>query len=216
MRSYYGRPVLKPPVWRPEIPWYFFAGGLGGASSVLSYLAPRRGNDELADTAMWISAAAESVSPVLLVSDLGRPGRFHHMLRVMKVTSPMNVGSWLLAFSATASGGAAAAHLLGLRRARDAAEAVGAALGLPFATYTAVLVSDTAIPIWHEARREQPLVFGASAAVSAGAAAAMVAAPESAGPARRIGVAGALVENVAMKVMEHRLGLLGEPYREGE
>jgi hypothetical protein len=216
MRSYYGRPVLKPPVWKPAIPWYFFTGGLGGASSVLSYLARRRGNDELADAAMWIAAAAEAVSPVLLVSDLGRPERFHHMLRVFKVTSPMNVGSWLLAFSGTASGVAAGAHAVGLRRVRDAAEAVSAVLGLPLATYTAVLLSDTAIPVWHEARRELPLVFASSAAASAGAAAAIVLPPESAGPGRRIGIGGAVVANLATVLMEKRLRMLGEPYKEGD
>ncbi|MGN6557807.1 MAG: NrfD/PsrC family molybdoenzyme membrane anchor subunit, partial [Solirubrobacterales bacterium] len=31
--SYYGRPIVKPPVWKPEIPFYFFFGGLAGASS---------------------------------------------------------------------------------------------------------------------------------------------------------------------------------------
>src|SRR4051812_22373381 len=36
MRSYYGRPVIKPPVWQPEIPVYFLSGGLAGASSLLS------------------------------------------------------------------------------------------------------------------------------------------------------------------------------------
>jgi len=39
MRSYYGRPVLKEPVWKQEIPWYLFTGGLGGASAVLSAVA---------------------------------------------------------------------------------------------------------------------------------------------------------------------------------
>ena len=30
-RSYYGRPVVKPPVWSPEVPWYFFTGGIRAA-----------------------------------------------------------------------------------------------------------------------------------------------------------------------------------------
>jgi formate-dependent nitrite reductase membrane component NrfD len=128
----------------------------------------------------------------------------------------MNVGSWLLAFSGTASATAAAAHVLGLRRVRDTSEAVAAALGLPLSTYTAVLLSDTAIPVWHEARRELPLVFGASAAATAGAATAMVTPPASAAPARRIAVAAALAETLATTAMERRLGPLGEPYREGE
>src|SRR6185437_13319116 len=37
--SYYGRPVVKEPVWTWEIPTYFFTGGLAGASSVLSLCA---------------------------------------------------------------------------------------------------------------------------------------------------------------------------------
>ena len=38
-KSYYGRPVLKEPVWKPEIPWYFFTGGVAGGSSALSLAA---------------------------------------------------------------------------------------------------------------------------------------------------------------------------------
>jgi formate-dependent nitrite reductase membrane component NrfD len=216
MRSYYGRPVLNEPVWQPEIPWYFFTGGLGGASSVLGRLARGRGNDRLANAALWISLAADTASPVLLISDLGRPERFHHMLRVFKVTSPMSVGSWILACSGTASGIAATAHVLGLERVRNAAERIASALGLPLATYTAVLLSDTAVPVWHEARQELPLLFATSSAATAGAAAAMVTPPEDAGPARRIAVAGAVAENVAMQVMESRLGMVGEPYKQGE
>ena len=43
-------------------------------------------------------------------------------------------------------------------------------LGLPLATYTAALIANTAVPAWHEARRELPFVFAAGAAASAGAA----------------------------------------------
>jgi hypothetical protein len=25
--SYYGRPILKEPVWKPEVGWYLFTGG---------------------------------------------------------------------------------------------------------------------------------------------------------------------------------------------
>jgi hypothetical protein len=214
MRSYYGRPVIKEPVWKPEIPCYLFTGGLGGASSVLGLLARRRGNDRLADGALWISLAADTASPLLLISDLGRPERFHHMLRMFKITSPMNVGSWILTFSGTATGVAAGAHVLGLRRLRDAAEHVSGLLGAPLASYTGVLLADTAIPAWHEARFELPLVFASSGAASAGAATA-IAVPDAAGPARRIAVAGALAQNVSMQVMQHRLGPLGEPYGQG-
>jgi Polysulfide reductase len=216
-RSYYGRPILKEPVWTWEIPTYFFTGGLAGASAVLSASAHLAGNEKLARTALYVGAAADLVSPALLVSDLGRPERFHHMFRVVKVTSPMNVGSWVLLVSGGASSTAAVLELAGrLRLVRIAATVVSALSGAPLATYTGVLISDTAVPVWHEARRELPWIFGASAAASAGAAASMFLRPEDAGPARRLAVAGVLAEGALMRTMERRLGTLGEVYGQGE
>jgi hypothetical protein len=215
--SYYGRPVLKEPVWQPEIPWYFFTGGLGGASSVLSLVARVAGNERLARRSIYLGAAADAVSPVLLIADLGRPERFLNMLRVFKVTSPMSVGSWILGFSSAASSAAAFLHAIGrLRRVSDVARTASAVSGAPLAVYTGTLIADTAIPVWHEARHELPFLFGASAAASAGAASAIAVPPSEAGPARRLAVGGALVENALMLAMEKRLGLVGEPYRQGE
>ena len=113
MRSYYGRPILKEPTWTWEIPTYFFTGGLAGASAVLSTGAKLTGHEKLSKTALYVGAVADLVSPVLLISDLGRPERFHHMLRVVKVTSPMNIGSWVLLVSGGASNTAAVLELLG-------------------------------------------------------------------------------------------------------
>ena len=50
------------------------------------------------------------MSPALLISDLGRPERFLNMLRVFKVTSPMSVGSWVLARRRRCDRRVAAAH----------------------------------------------------------------------------------------------------------
>jgi hypothetical protein len=67
-----------------------------------------------------------------------------------------------------------------------------------------------------EARRELPFVFAGSAAASAGVAAAIATPPAEAGAARRLAIAGALLELAATKAMERRLGqLLGGPYRQG-
>jgi hypothetical protein len=217
MRSYYGRPIVKEPVWKAEIPWYFFTGGLGGASAVLSTVARIAGNERLARRSIYIGAASDAVSPLLLISDLGRPERFLNMLRVFKVTSPMSVGSWILAVSSAASSLSAFLHAVGrLRWVSDAARTVAAASGAPLAVYTATLISDTAIPVWHEARRELPFLFGSSALASAGAAAAIAVPPADAGPARRLAVGGAVAENALMLAMERRLGMIGEPYRQGE
>jgi formate-dependent nitrite reductase membrane component NrfD len=216
MRSYYGRPVLKEPTWTWEIPTYFFTGGLAGASSVLSSTAKLTGNEKLARTSLYIGAVADLVSPLLLISDLGRPERFHHMLRVVKPTSPMNIGSWILLASGGASTTAALLERIGrLKPLQVLAEAVATLTGPLLATYTGVLVADTAVPVWHEARHELPWIFGASAAASAGAAATMFVPPRDAGPARRLAVAGVLAEGALMHVMELRLGKVGEVYHQG-
>ena len=217
MRSYYGRPVLKEPVWKQEIPWYLFTGGLGGASAVLSAVARVAGNERLARRSIYIGAASDAVSPLLLIADLGRPERFLNMLRVFKVTSPMSVGSWILAVSSSASSLSAFLHAIRrFHRISDAARAVAAGSGAPLAVYTGTLFADTAIPVWHEARRELPFLFGSSAAASAGAAAAIAVPPADAAPARRLAVGGAIMENAVMVAMEKRLGMIGEPYKQDE
>lgn len=217
-RSYYGRAVLKEPTWTWEIPWYFFAGGLAGASSDLSLIARLTGNHKLARRALLVALGGTAVSPVLLIMDLGRPDRFYNMLRVVKPTSPMSVGTWVLSAFGTATGISAVSEVLGVfPRLGRLAETLSALLGPALATYTAVLVADTSVPVWHEARRELPLVFAASSAASAGAAAAILTPVDEAGPARRLAVGGALAEIGAAELMQRRLGkFLAEPYKGGE
>jgi polysulfide reductase-like protein len=215
-RSYYGQPVLKEPVWTPEIPVYFFTGGLGGASAGLAFLSELRGNEELARRAWAASFAGLAVSPPLLISDLGVPRRFLNMLRMFKVTSPMSVGSWLLAATVPAVGVAAANAWTGvLPRVSRIARPAAAVLGLPISTYTAALISNTSIPVWHEARGRMAFVFASGAAASAGAVAVAVAPVDAAGPARRLALGGAAVELIGLEVMKRGLGELAEPYREG-
>ncbi|HEV2093945.1 MAG TPA: NrfD/PsrC family molybdoenzyme membrane anchor subunit, partial [Rubrobacter sp.] len=218
VRNYYGRAVLKEPVWSWEIPWYFFAGGLAGASADLALVARLAGNDKLARRALLAALGAVVVSPVLLISDLGRPERFYNMLRVVKPTSPMSVGTWVLSAFGTATGIAATSEVLGVfPRLGRACEVVSALLGPALATYTAVLITDTSVPVWHEARRELPLVFAASSAASAGAAAAILTPVGEAGPARRLAAGGALAEIGASALMKRRLGgFLAEPYEKEE
>ncbi|HVL26811.1 MAG TPA: NrfD/PsrC family molybdoenzyme membrane anchor subunit, partial [Acidimicrobiales bacterium] len=113
VRTYYDRPVIKPPVWKPEVPWYFFFGGLAGASSLLAAAAGVRGDAGLARAARRVAGVGAAVSPVLLVADLGVPGRFANMLRVFRPTSPLNMGSWLLTVYVPSALGAAALGELG-------------------------------------------------------------------------------------------------------
>jgi len=215
-RSYYGRPILKEPAWTLEVPWYFFAGGLAGASAPLAVAARVTGNQRLASSALTVAGAGIAASVPLLVSDLGRPERFHHMLRVFKPTSPMSMGSWALAAMGPAAVGAAVSDRLGILPGLGrVAEVISGVIGPSLCTYTGALVANTAVPVWHEARRELPLVFAGSALASAGAASTLLTPAADAGPARRLAVTGAVVELAAGQVMERRLGELGEPYHQG-
>jgi len=215
-QSYYGQPVLKEPVWTPEIPFYFYTGGLAGASAGLALLSELRGNGELSRRA-WITAlAGVGVSPVLLISDLGRPARFLNMLRMFKVTSPMSVGSWILAACGSSTALAVASELTGMYPALGrSAKVTSALLGLPLSTYTAGLFANTAVPVWHGARFTLPFVFAGSSAASAGAAGTMLTPVREAGPARRLAVGGAAVSVGAAFAMERTLGEVGEPYKKG-
>jgi formate-dependent nitrite reductase membrane component NrfD len=215
--TYHGRPVLKQPVWSNEIPFYFYLGGVAGASGGMAYLSGLRGNEPLARRSWAVAIAALGVSPALLVSDLGRPTRFLNMLRMFKVTSPMSVGTWVLSGSGAATA-VAAAHAWTGRLAGPArvARPAAALLGLPLATYTGALVANTAVPVWHEARGMLPLVFGSGAALGAGAAAVVVTPPAHAAPARRLAIGAAMLEGPLMEVMIRRLGAHGEPYKHGQ
>ncbi len=69
--------------------------------------AQLRGRPDLARATKLGAAGAIGVSAAALVHDLGRPARFVNMLRVFKPSSPMSVGSWLLAAYGPAAGTAA-------------------------------------------------------------------------------------------------------------
>lgn len=213
--TYYGRPIVKPPVWKPEIPFYFFFGGLAGASAVLASAATFAGRPQLARRAWAGAFLGVTVSPLLLIKDLGKPSRFLNMLRVFKVTSPMNVGAWLLLANGGATSLAAGLNLLDERRRGGAPELAAAALGAPLATYTAALVTHSAIPAWSEARREMPFVFAAGATASAAGAAILTVHAREAEPARRLGIAAAIAEEAVTVVMHKRLGPLAESYEKG-
>jgi hypothetical protein len=217
-RSYYDRPVLKQPVWKHWIPAYLFAGGLAAGSSLLAEVLAWTGDRRAARRARATALVAIGAGAVFLVEDLGRRDRFHHMLRVFRPSSPMNVGTWLLTLYGPAVGVAALAEEVGLPGCARAGGAVAAAVAPAIATYTAVLVADTAVPVWHDAHRELPFVFAAGAAASAGACAVLVAPPGRVpASAVRFAALGAAVELGAVVAMRRRLGpLVGEVYDEGD
>ena len=99
--SYYGRPVVKPAPWGHEVAAYLFLGGVAGGSGLLAAGAQLTGRTTLRRNARLSALVAVALGAVALVKDLGRPERFVNMLRTVKLTSPMSLGSWILsAFSA--------------------------------------------------------------------------------------------------------------------
>jgi len=215
--SYYGKPVLNPPVWKGrDIAGYFFLGGLAGGSSLLAAGADLTGRPGLSRVAKTGACAAGLVSLAALIHDLGRPARFINMMRVFKVTSPMSVGTWLLSGYIPAAAVAAATALTGrLPRLGAAATAGAAALGPAVAAYTAALISDTAVPAWHDGYPEMPFVFTGSGAMAAGGLGLLAAPAGESGPARNLALLGQVMEMLAFERMTRRIGMVAEPYRAG-
>ena len=171
--TYYDRPLLNKSVWTWAIPAYYYVGGLAGGCLVLAAAVQLKRSSKwnrLIRRCHWIGFAGCCVSGALLVYDLGRPTRFLNMLRVFRPTSPMNVGAWVL------SGTSGAAFTTLLLRGRngilgplgESAGYLAGFMGLGLATYTGVLVSNTAVPLWQASRRFLPILFSASAATSVG------------------------------------------------
>jgi hypothetical protein len=216
-RSYYGRPIIKAPVWKnPDVPLYLFLGGLAGSSSVIAAMAAATDRPTLRRASRLAAVGGAMGGTVFLVHDLHRPSRFLHMLRVFKPTSPLSVGSWILSPFAAFATATAATEITGrFRRLGDATGVGAAVVGPALATYTAVLFSNTAVPTWHEAHRHLPVLFGSSAAAAGGGFGLVFASVRDNEPAARLAIAGAAVELVTEKKMEHDLGMLADVYEKG-
>ncbi|WP_219414773.1 NrfD/PsrC family molybdoenzyme membrane anchor subunit [Pseudonocardia nigra] len=223
--SYYGRPIIKTPTWKsPDVPVYLWVGGMAGASSVLFALAGETDRPALRRGGRLVAAGGAALGTVALIHDLGRPARFLHMLRVIKPTSPLSIGSWILSPFAALASTAAASELTGIAPRLGRLAGWGAALlGPPLAGYTAVLVTNTAVPAWHEASDEMPVLFAGSAAAAGGGAGLVISGVTGSlrenTPAARLGALGAAVELLAGRQLERALdtlpGGIADAYRSG-
>ncbi|GAC1629327.1 MAG: hypothetical protein NVS4B9_21100 [Ktedonobacteraceae bacterium] len=167
--TYYNLPLVKKAHWGWEIILYFFLGGIAGGSYLVATLANFFGLERdkpLVRAGRYLSFVCILASPILLIMDLGRPERFHHMLRVLKFRSAMSLGTWGLS-SFGLFCGLTAAHQMAkdgllnwfppIARLMKALpvkviEPLGAFFGLFVASYTGVLLSSTAVPIWGRAK----------------------------------------------------------------
>jgi formate-dependent nitrite reductase membrane component NrfD len=179
--TYFDHPILRKAHWGSDIVIYFFVGGIAAAGSALAALAKRGGDPddaELVRNGRYTALAGAILSSALLVKDLGRPERFLNMLRIFKLKSPMSVGVYALVTFSTNAGFSAldqarADGLIPFNPFGWLAKPLRALTGAPstalLSSYTGVLLSATAIPVWYTGRRHIPAIFACSAA-STGAA----------------------------------------------
>ncbi|MEK7367134.1 MAG: NrfD/PsrC family molybdoenzyme membrane anchor subunit, partial [candidate division NC10 bacterium] len=88
--------MTQAPGWPWLIDLYFFLGGIAGASYALAAIADNFGSAEdrgVARTGYTLALALAPVLGLLLIIDLGMPGRFLHMLWVPKPSTAIGEGA---------------------------------------------------------------------------------------------------------------------------
>jgi hypothetical protein len=158
--GYANLPVTKVPGWYGMIAWDALLNGMATGlfmAAAVSELAAPAVFTPVAKVAYPVALVLLLVDLALLVSDLGDPLRFHHMLRVFKPHSPMSVGTWCLTIFSLPLTAAAALSLLAemgmdFEWARILAVVVGLLPGFGSAAYKGVLLSTNAQPGWKDAR----------------------------------------------------------------
>jgi formate-dependent nitrite reductase membrane component NrfD len=176
--TYYDRPMLKMPHWDGwNVVTYLFLGGVMGGLGVIGVLTnPKRESDrKLKQTLAVTSLILAAANPAVLVTHLGRPERFLHMLRIAKIKSPMSMGVWGLVLYSGAAGMNVLRELAlsGVlpRWMRHLAPSlfapVQAIIGAFIMGYTGVLLSATANPLWSSGKRHIPVAFVCSSMGSA-------------------------------------------------
>jgi formate-dependent nitrite reductase membrane component NrfD len=227
--TYYGRPMLKSSVWSADIPLYYFLGGAAGAALTLGAAIQftSRGNSrtrelrQLSARCHWVGIIGSTAGAAFLIHDLGRPSRFAYMMRVFRPSSPMNIGAWILA------GAAPSAIVTGLFINRpgtlgaigEAAGYASGVFGAALAGYTGVLVANTVLPIWQDARRWMPVLFISSAAATAASVLDILYAGGAAGRITRLfGTVGRIAEIACAKRVEKlasKIPEVGKPFHQG-
>jgi formate-dependent nitrite reductase membrane component NrfD len=199
--DYYRLPLVKEPVWIWSVPLYFYVGGVAGGSALLAAAAHgRRSLRRIASWCRWFAFLGTTLGPALLTWDLGKMQRFFNMLRVLRPSSPMSIGSWSLA----GTGMLATLTLVQGNSDNARPAALGAAAGgLMLSGYTGVLLGNTANPLWYGTRRTLPLLFTASAMAStAGLLEMLPLNGREEKVVKRFGMVGKIGEAACMVAME--------------
>jgi Polysulphide reductase, NrfD len=215
-------PLLKPAVWTWEVPAYFWFGGIAAGSSFVALACDLAGDEASARTARKVALGALVPSPLLLISDLGRPERFYNMLRIVKLRSPMSMGAWALTAFGNLIGAAVGADLIDRKREAKVLGGAAAVVGGYLGSYTGVLLASTAVPLWARSRLFLGPIF-VSTATATGAAAcrlALVATGVPEGHPTRLALGrvetGAIASELLLSLInERQLGPMSAPLEEG-
>jgi len=232
--TYYDRPLLKKPHWEGEVVAYLFMGGIMGGSGMLLAMADEDGDDAmLAANARYLTFALSALCPLTLITHLGRPERFLHMLRVFKVKSVMSMGVWGLFAFGPLSTAALFAQLardefvpeslewLRFVAPRAPADILQSSLGAFIASYTGVLLSATANPLWASGKRHIPAISVCSGMASACAANNALLAlrggqPSTSRKLERLETLAGLAELALLFAFRKHAGAAGKAMFEGE
>jgi len=150
--------MLKVPGWEMSIVWYFFLGGIAGGAYFTAAIADNFGSPRdraVARVGYLLSLPLVAVCGLLLIIDLGVPARFMNMMLHFKFWDPMSLGAWAVGvfgaftFVSSVLSLTASESVAALRRKISL---VGMLFGFFLASYTGVLLSNSAMPFWGESR----------------------------------------------------------------
>jgi len=150
--------MLKSPEWHMLIVWYFFLGGIAGGAYFTAAIADNFGSSRDKNVIRFgyiLALLLIGLCGILLILDLGTPSRFLYMIGAFKFWDPMSIGAWMLGLFGLFALVSSALSLSG-----DAGKAslrrrwglVGTIAGFFLASYTGVLLSNSALPFWTDAR----------------------------------------------------------------
>jgi formate-dependent nitrite reductase membrane component NrfD len=212
--TYHGNPVVKPSSFDWKVSAYVVILGIAGSAQVIGALARRAPEGRaLTRRARFVALAGSMIGPLVLVQHLKTPRRWYNMLRILRPTSPMSVGSWLLTAFGALSGVTALGEILGrrwpfARRVADATGVPAAVAGAGMSIYTASLLSSTSTPLW--AAAPGPLAAQFGSASMAGAASALALLQRANGDTRSarrldtLAMCAAAAEMLATRATERR------------
>ncbi len=139
-QTYYGRSQLKPSPFGFMVSLYIYLAGLSGSAQMLATIGDLFGGRAargMVRRGRLLAMLGTVAGPALLIADLHTPQRFYNMLRILRTTSPMSIGSYILTSFGLTSTLTAAAQLLadriggraGMLAARGRPGGVGAGRG---------------------------------------------------------------------------------------